>query len=170
MSEERQDTEETVGEGSDGQDAEGRDHHGWGGWSSSISGIPEMVSEVMDTALRGLGPVTGSRSPRYDLVRVPGEGYVVLVDLPGVDKKALEVTTEGHDLTISGRREPPELPEGGELMKSERPHGRFRRTMHMPADVDASAIGAKLDSGILRVTLPRRRDSKTQHVEVEVED
>ncbi|MFQ5679134.1 MAG: Hsp20/alpha crystallin family protein [Gemmatimonadota bacterium] len=150
-----------------GESSERREAHGWAGWSAPFSGIPDMVSDVVDTALRGLGPVAGSRFPRYDLVRVEREGYTLLMDLPGVEKDALEVTTVGDELTISGVRERPELPESAELLRSERIYGRFRRTIRMPSDADAGGVRAKLEAGVLRVTLPRRGETETQHVEVE---
>lgn len=185
MSEKPQDKEETSRNGSRGdEEASAGDSgegpaaedtgtetkgggHGWSGWGSSLSGVPDMVADAVDAALRGLGPVTGSRFPRYDLIRVPGEGYRVLMDLPGIDKAELDVTTEGDELTVAGRRERPRLEEGSEFVRSECSYGRFRRTIRMPSDVSMGEIRAKLDEGVLRLTLPRRGESEAQHVEVE---
>lgn len=145
--------------------AESRAGRGWPGWSG-LSDLQEAVSEVVDSALRGFAPATG-RFPRHDLVRVPGEGYRALFDLPGVGKEDLEVTTVGDELTVSGERPRPELPEGSEVLRAERGHGRFRRSIRLPPDVDPAGVKARLDDGVLTVALPRRADSEEQRIEVE---
>ena len=76
-------------------------------------------------------------------------------------------TTVGDDLTISGQRARPELPEGSDVRRSERAFGRFRRSIRMPADVDVDRVGAKLENGVLRLTLPRRTGSQEHKVEIE---
>lgn len=157
-----EESREAAGEGAS-EERGGRSRGGWTG----LSDLQEVVSEVVDSALRGFGPVTGGRFPRHDLVRVPGEGYRVLLDLPGVRKGDLEVSTVGDELTVSGERRRPDLPEGSEVLRAERGYGRFRRTMRMPPDVDVGEIRARLEDGVLRVTLPRRGGPEPQTIEVE---
>lgn len=149
----------SAGEGGSGPGARGR--AGWGG----LADLQETVVDVVDSALRGLAPAA-NRFPRADLVRGPEGGYRLLFDLPGVPREALEVTTAGDELTVSGAREV-DLPEGAEIVRSERFRGRFRRTVRMPPEVDAGRIRARLEDGVLEVHLPRRSDARAQRVEVE---
>lgn len=167
MTEERRETGDTESEGAGESRSEGREGSGDAGWRGPFSEIQEAVAEMVDTALRGFAPIAGPRFPRYDLIRVPGEGYRVLMDLPGVERQDLEVTIAEDDLTVSGERRRPALPEGAEVVRSERGHGRFRRTLRVPAGVDAAGVKAKLEGGILRITLPLRRETAAQRVEVE---
>lgn len=149
------------GNGGSGEGAR-RERSAWSGlWD-----LQESVSEMVDSALRGLTPAAG-RFPRHDLVRIPGQGYRALFDLPGVGKDDLEVTTVGDELTVSGERRRPELPEGAEVLRTERGYGRFRRTVRMPPDVEAGGVRARMEDGVLEITLPRRADSRAHTIEVE---
>lgn len=132
---------------------------------STLADLQETVGEIVDTAIRNVSPAA-ARSPRYDLVELP-DGYWLLMDLPGVPRSELEVTTSGDELTVSGRRPRPELPEGARIRSGERAFGRFSRVIRIPPDVDAEAIAARLEEGVLRVTLPRRAGVETQRVDVQ---
>lgn len=164
VSEERWDTGEPESGGAGESRSRGAEGSGWAG---PFSEIQEAVSEMVDTALRGFAPLAGLRFPRHDLIRVPGEGYRVLLDLPGVERADLEVTIVGDELTVSGERRRPALPEGAEVLRSERGHGRFRRSLRLPAGIDPGGVKAKLEGGILRITLPLLRETAAQRVEVE---
>ena len=91
--------------------------------------------------------------------------YIVEVEMPGVDKQGLEVTVEGNEMTIIGRRKQ-DLPEG-ELLYSETPLSLdYRRTFELGADVDTTKIRAEMDQGVLKLHLPRREDAKKRKVEI----
>src|SRR6266480_4022027 len=79
--------------------------------------------------------------------------YLLEVEMPGVDKSGLEVTVEGNELTIFGRRRT-ETPQG-ELYYSEAPQADFRRTFELGPDVDIGKINAQMDQGILKLRLPK---------------
>ena len=89
------------------------------------------------------------------------------MDLPGVHKADLEVTADGDELTIVGQRRRPELPEESEVLGSGRDYGRFQREIRMPADVDHGRIRAKLEHGVLKLVLPRKREAERTRVQIE---
>lgn len=134
-------------------------------WEKGISEFQDVVSDILGS-IRSI-PAVGGRYPKHDLVRVPGEGYWVFMDLPGVEKDDVEVTTEGDDLRVMGERRRPELPEESEVLGSGRDYGSFRREMQMPTDVDHSGIRARLEHGVLKLVLPRRREAERTRVEIE---
>jgi HSP20 family protein len=134
-------------------------------WEKGLSEFQDVVGDIIGS-IRNI-PTVGGRYPRHDLVRVPGEGYWVFMDLPGVEKADLEVTTAGDDLTVAGDRRRPELPEESEVLGSGRDYGRFEREIRMPGDVDHTRIRAKLESGVLKLVLPRRREAERTRVEIE---
>ena len=167
------DTEEQAAETATGAEDEsmsdeetesgGRNRSPW----ASFADLQENLSDMVDSALRNVAPMASGRYPRYDLIDIPNEGYWILMDLPGLQRDELDVATVGDELTVSGRRGRPELPEGAEVRRSERGYGHFRRSIRLPADVDLSRVGAKLDGGVLRLTLPRRAEAEEQKVEIE---
>lgn len=85
--------------------------------------------------------------------------------MPGVNKDGLEITVEGNELTIVGRRSL-DLPEG-ELYYCETPTADFRRVFDLGPDVDTSKIGAKLEQGVLMLRLPKSEKAKPKKIEVQ---
>jgi HSP20 family protein len=90
--------------------------------------------------------------PRVNIVSAP-HGYVLEAEMPGVAKSGLDVTVENDQLTITGKRSTYESP--GVLLHGEsRAHG-FRRMFEIDASIDRSRISAKLEQGVLTLTLPK---------------
>lgn len=92
--------------------------------------------------------------------------YVVEVEMPGVDKQGIEITCEGNELTIIGRRKS-ELPEG-ELCYCESALADYRRVFEIGPDIDAEKISAEMKQGVLTLRLPKSERAKPKHIEVKV--
>ena len=94
--------------------------------------------------------------------------YLIAVDLPGVDRSAVEIDLDDEKLVIRGSRLLAEsAPEGSET-KSARPHGRFRKSFKLPADVTEDRIQAEYKEGVLKVTLPKRSEPRGQRINIKV--
>jgi HSP20 family protein len=103
-------------------------------------------------------------TPLADVYNREGE-YLILVDLPGVNREALDISLNDNRLLIRGERH--SEAQAGE--RSERPAGRFlRRFGPLPETVDQKAISAEYKDGVLRLHLPKRREQKQQRVEIKV--
>ena len=92
--------------------------------------------------------------------------YLVEVEMPGVNKQGLEVTVEGNELTIIGRRAS-DVPEG-ELCYCESPQADYRRVFELGPDVDTSKISAEMQQGVLKLHLPKSERAKPKQIEVKV--
>ena len=90
--------------------------------------------------------------------------YVVQAEMPGVDKTGLEITIEGNELTIIGRRKS-ETPEG-EICYCESALGDFRRVFELGPDVDTSRINAQLEQGVLKLRLPKSEKAKPRKIQI----
>jgi len=90
--------------------------------------------------------------------------YLVEVEMPGVNKDGMEVTVEGNELTIIGRR----VFEGvnGDLVYRESPLADYRRVFELGPDVDTSKIQAEMLQGILRLHLPKSERAKPKQIQV----
>ena len=150
-----------AGEGAGGASG----HRGWPGWGS-LSDIQDAVGDLVDTAMRNVAPAAG-RFPRYDLVEVPHEGYRLLFDLPGMTKGDVDVRVSDGEIVVEGTRARPDVPEGSDVHRSERTYGRFRRVVRVPTDADLSAVAARMEDGVLHVSLPRRGPADGIKVEVD---
>jgi HSP20 family protein len=93
------------------------------------------------------------------------EGYVVEAEMPGVSKSGLEVTLEGAELTIIGRRTGVEV--DGEPLVRESIQADFRRVFELDPAIAAAKITAKMDQGILRLTLPKSEEVKPRKITIE---
>jgi HSP20 family protein len=92
--------------------------------------------------------------------------YVVELEMPGVNKEGLEVTVEGNELTIVGRRQV-DVPEG-ELCYCESPQADYQRVFELGPDVDTAKISAEMRQGVLTLRLPKSERAKPKQIEVKV--
>ena len=101
--------------------------------------------------------------PAADVSENDGE-YTVAVDLPGIDRAALEISVDNNRLRIRGTRA------GQDMTKhrGECPRGNFLRTFSLPASVDQNDIRADYRDGVLQVHLPKRSEGKAQRIEIKV--
>ena len=125
--------------------------------------------QLPDRTLSSLAPF--DRIPRgVDYERVSGgaapvnifEGeraIIVQLAAPGVKKEDLEINVEDDVLTVSGARSA-KLPEGYTALHRERRAGRFSRSFALSRELDAGAAEARLEDGVLTLTLPRRVASR----------
>lgn len=91
--------------------------------------------------------------------------FTIAVDLPGIERSALEINLDDDNkLLIRGER--PAETEGPH--RTERPHGRFLRRFGVPPSVDHKGITAEYKDGVLRVRLPKRGEPKSRRVEIKV--
>ena len=79
---------------------------------------------------------------------------VARVDLPGMKKEDVSVTVTDEGLTIEGERRHEAEKEKNDWYRSERSYGKFVRVIALPERVNASAIKATFDRGVLEVTVP----------------
>jgi HSP20 family protein len=91
--------------------------------------------------------------------------YVLEADLPGVNKDGLSLTLEGNFLTIEGRRQNQGVPAAEPLYRESVPAG-FRRSFQLDPAIDTAKIGAKIEQGVLTVTLPKAEESKPRKIAV----
>lgn len=93
------------------------------------------------------------------------DGYVLEAEMPGVDKEGLEITLEGNEMTIAGRRKA-EVVQGEPLFR-ERALTDYRRVFELDPAIDTAKIAAKVDQGLLTLTLPKSERVKPRKITVD---
>lgn len=96
------------------------------------------------------------------------KGITVLIEVPGVEPKDIEVTMSDQVLTIAGEKEESKDSENDGFQHSERRFGSFRRTVRLPKTVDAKSIRAEHKNGVLVVHLSRSESLIPKRIPVEV--
>ena len=132
-----------------------------------LKAIREMVSRTFSRPLVAM-PVRewiGARAP-VDLYET-AEGYVAEMDVPGLDAGDLDISVCRSRLTVTGERQAPE--EGASYLHRERPAVKLKRSLRVPKDVEIDQISAKLNHGVLTVTMPKQGADGGVETEVEAE-
>jgi HSP20 family protein len=94
-----------------------------------------------------------------------GDGYVLEAEMPGVTKDGLEITLEGCEMTIVGNREVPAGP--GEVLFRESRDANFRRVFQLDPAIDTARISARVEQGVLTLTLPKSEKVKPRKISVD---
>jgi HSP20 family protein len=92
------------------------------------------------------------------------DGYMLEIEMPGVKKDGLEISVENNELTIIGRRSLPVV-EGTLIHRESRPEN-FRRAFEIDPSIDADKISAKIDQGLVTLTLPKAEHVKPRKIAV----
>jgi len=92
------------------------------------------------------------------------DGYVLQAEMPGVTKEGLEITVENGELVIFGRRNVAQ-PRGREVYRESRGLD-YRRVFELDPSIDTSRIVAKIEQGVLHLTLPKAESVKPRTIKV----
>lgn len=106
-----------------------------------------------------------SLPPRADILENDQE-FLILMDMPGVTSENLDLSVEDQTLSVKAEREMP-LPEGYEARRRERlDRASFHRSFSLGNAVDVDKIGAKLDQGVLRISLPKSHKVLPRRIQI----
>jgi HSP20 family protein len=129
-----------------------------------------LVNRFQRQLDRALGDIADGASvswiPHVD-VREEAERFVVVADVPGVEGKDLEITTDKGVLTIKGQRHSEQKASKDGFESVERASGTFLRRFTLPETVDVDAIKATHINGVLEVTLPKRPQEQPRRIAVQ---
>ena len=92
------------------------------------------------------------------------DGYTLEVEMPGVNKEGLEISIENNELTVLGRRSLPEVE--GTLIHRELRQENYHRTFELDPSIDTDKISAKIDQGVVTLTLPKAEHIKPRKITV----
>lgn len=101
--------------------------------------------------------------PDVNISEAP-DGYVLTAEMPGVNKSGLEVTLEGQQLTIAGRKDA-DAPNAEVIFRESR-RADYRRAFELDPSIDAGKISAQMDQGVLTLRLPKAERVKPRKIPV----
>ena len=103
-----------------------------------------------------------TRKPALDVVE-SNKAYTVKLDMPGVSKEDVKVSVDGRQVSVQAKNEKTdERAEGEQLVYRERSNISYARSFTLATEVDQAEAGAKLENGVLTLTLPKRGASAAQ--------
>ncbi len=109
----------------------------------------------------------GQRLSPYGVdVREDADNLYVEADLPGFVKDEIDVTMEKQTLTIAAQKAHRAEEKKSEWLLNERRYSRFQRSFTLPSTVSDQTVNAKLENGVLSITLKKREESKPRKITV----
>jgi HSP20 family protein len=130
-----------------------------------------LFSSFFDTpsATKGGNGNGGTRRwiPSMDLVETQ-DNFVLKADLPGMSEGDVNVELENNVLTISGERKTEHEEQHEGYYRLERATGAFSRALSLPEGIDADAVSAQFDNGVLTVRIPKPAQVKPRRVKIGV--
>lgn len=126
----------------------------------------------MDDMLRGLGlrSLRGGTPTTLELRTEITEregAYQVNVDVPGVDKKDIDVSIDGRQVAITVESHRQKREEKDKVIYTERFEGRSYRAFTLPEEVDRTKAQARYEDGVLKLTLPRLAGNNAHRLAVQ---
>ena len=104
-------------------------------------------------------------SPRVD-VKETKDAYQVMADLPGLEKKDINISLHDNVLTVKGERKSEEKSEDENQHYCERTYGQFSRSFQLPNKVEQKDIRAEYKDGVLTVILKKAEEAKPREIDI----
>lgn len=137
--------------------------------------LQREVDRLFDDFTRGFGPLANggndSLMPNMDISETDKE-FVITAELPGLERKDVDISLEDNVLTIRGEKKEEISPDDKEKDKnknvhvSERSYGIFYRVLALPMKVDPGAVQATMSNGVLKITIPKPPRPEAKKIEV----
>ena len=133
---------------------------------------PRLLSRLLDDSIDRFFATPAatqrptSRSPVLDVVETAG-AYTVTLEMPGVAKEDVKISVEGRQVSVQAQGQPAEAAkEGEQIVYRERAVASYARSFTLPTEVAQAEAGAKLENGVLTLTLPKRGASGATQINI----
>jgi HSP20 family protein len=103
--------------------------------------------------------------PAVDIRETP-EQLMIVAELPGLDKKDVNITLENQVLTLAGERNFEKETKDETCHRIERSYGSFTRSFTLPNNLRVDKIEAKFDKGVLSIVIPKSEETKPRKVTI----
>ncbi|MFO8930418.1 Hsp20/alpha crystallin family protein [Legionella pneumophila serogroup 1] len=110
---------------------------------------------------------TGAWAPAVD-IKEEKDKFIVVADIPGVNKEDIKVSLTNNVLTIQGQRQFEKSENKDNYSRMERVQGQFYRRFSLPQSVDESKIEASYKHGVLHVAIPKKESTVEKQIEVKI--
>ena len=135
-------------------------------WSSSWSDIDRSIENLrkdMEKAFSSFTSISMPKMPEASCdVIDEGNQFRVKMDVPGVQKKDIKLNVTDNSLEVSAEHKEESEKKKKNYLRKERSHVSYYRTLPMSEDVVSGKVKAKLTDGVLDITLPKAKPTKTQ--------
>jgi HSP20 family protein len=127
----------------------------------------DLIAPVAQAAALSRLSEDGTVGPRIDISENE-KAYTVNAEMPGAKKEDMKVSVDGQRITIEAEvKREEEKREGENVVMAERTVRKYMRSFLLPAEVDDSAAEARLEDGILTLTLPKKQAAAAKRLTIQ---
>lgn len=127
--------------------------------------VNRLFTGNMARAFDEEGIARGAWSPSVDIYENK-EHIVLEAELPGMKREDFDLSVENNVITLRGERHFEKKDESDNYHRVERAYGSFTRSFTLPNTVTAEGATADYSNGVLRVTMPKREETKARRIEI----
>jgi HSP20 family protein len=130
----------------------------------ALSSLQQALDTFRSSGWLASGPSSGGSYPPVNVFR-KGDDFIVITEVPGINRSNLEVQVKGNTIRLAGTKSV-SYPEKASLHRRERLAGRFDRAVTLPVEIDPDAVKAECRDGILALFLPRAERDKPRSIQI----
>ncbi len=131
--------------------------------------LREKMNRLFEDAVTARGEekdmISSTWAPSVDIYETENS-LILTAEVPGIEEDNIEIKIEDNTLSLSGERKFEKETKEENYHRIERSYGSFYRSFTIPRQVDQDKIKAEHDNGVLRITMPKRAESKPKTVKV----
>ncbi|BBL45906.1 heat shock protein [Nanobdella aerobiophila] len=127
---------------------------------------------LMRRFMKGMGSIINNKinvdyeEPLMDLID-KGDRYLIEMDLPGVDKKDIDISIVNNKLKVHAKRKNEKKEEKEGYIRSERIFSAYQRLITLPEDADENSIKARYEDGVLKIEINKKPGTPGKKVNIE---
>lgn len=130
----------------------------------------ERMRRQMDRLFEDMGSGTAGQLSAgvFPLINLTEDkdNFYIKAELPGIKSNEIEIQATGNNISISGERKISAESGNAKYHRRERDSGKFSRVIGLPNDIKAEKVDAKMENGILTLTIPKSERAKPRQITV----
>jgi len=132
-----------------------------------LFGLHREIDRLFGEFAQGIGPdgAPANIVPNIEISETD-KTIEVTAEMPGLERKDVEISIDDDTLTIRGEKKVEERPKNKNVQHSERSYGVFYRVLQLPPGIDPSAVQATMSNGVLKITIPKPAKSEPKKIEI----
>jgi HSP20 family protein len=136
--------------------------------AASRQPLQQQMRQMQDDLNRMIGNLRVAAPREFPAINIwaNSTGAVLAAQVPGVEPEALDIAVHQETVSLRGARTMEDFGEGAVIHRQERPTGQFTRSFVLPFRIDADAVQANFEGGVLTLTLPRPASDQPHKIQV----
>ncbi len=131
---------------------------------NTLLGLQEALDAFKTSSWLQSSPSGGGSYPPVNVFR-KDDDFVLIAEVPGVNKSDIDLQVKGRTIRLSGRKTV-KYADNASLHRRERLSGRFDRSITLPVEIDQEGVKAQCHDGLLVLSVPRSERDKPRTVKI----